>query len=122
MARFSLSADDLPPLEPTTLDRLLRRQLDEVLTRQFAEWADSVSLQLLSSCEWYVTTYGNVPTLVINCPDSVINWKMLHHVQELGSQLQAFSKDSRIRICPPIGTGDPFEIRVDELPIYEDRG
>jgi hypothetical protein len=114
-----LSPDDLPA-EVTEDDRILRRQLDETLTQRFGQLCDEFTKSLLSPCDWYVTTYANAVTLVINCPDSATNWRLLHHVQTLSTQLEPFSQSAKIRVCPPAGTGAPFEIRIDERSIYQD--
>lgn len=119
MTNPSLSPDDLPS-EVTEHDRTLRRQLDESLTQRFAQQCDLYTKSLLSRCDWYVTTYVNAVTLVINCPDSATNWRLLHHVLTLGSLMEQFSQYARIRVCPPLGTGAPFEIRVDERSMYRD--
>lgn len=120
MKNPNLPADDLPPIELSASDRALRRQLDASLTHRFEQQCDPFLKELLSLCDWYVTTYAHVVTLVIACPDMTTNWQMLHHVAYFGTPMEQFSQDAKIRIYPPIGTGEPFEIRVDELSIYQE--
>ncbi|MDX2229355.1 MAG: hypothetical protein NW220_06940 [Leptolyngbyaceae cyanobacterium bins.349] len=120
MKNLSLSPDDQPPIELSASDRALRRQLDASLTQRFEHQCDPFLTQLLSRCDWYITTYTNVVTLVIACPDSSTNWEVLHHVAYFGTPMEQFSQDAKIRIYPPMGTGEPFEIRVDELSIYRE--
>lgn len=121
MIKPFLPPDDLPTDELTQYDRRLRRQLDASLTDRFEQRCDPFTKELLSNCEWYITTYTHVVTLVIHCPDSATNWRVLHHVLTLGEPMAQFSQDAKIRIDPPPGRGTPFEIRVDELSIYRHR-
>lgn len=120
MKNPNLPPDDQPPVELSASDRALRRLLDASLTQRFEQQCDPFLKELLSLCDWYITTYTNVVTLVIACPDMATNWQMLHHVAYFGTPMEQVSKDAKIRIYPPIGTGDPFEIRVDELSIYQE--
>ena len=120
MPHLPLPPDDRPPAELSVSDRVLRRQLDASLTQRFEQQCDPFLTELLSHCDWYITTYTNVVTLVIACPDIATNWEVLHHVAYFGVPMEQFSQDSRIRIYPPMGTGEPFEIRVDELSIYRE--
>jgi hypothetical protein len=64
--------------------------------------------------------HTSVLTLVINCPTRHLNWRVLHNMQVIGTTLEKLSETAKIRVCPPISHGSPFEIRVDELPIYYD--
>ncbi len=119
MARL-LPSDDLPPQQIEIEDRILRRQLDTSLTRRLQQQCDSSMLKLLSSCDWTVTTTANVVILVIVCPNRAVNWHVLNQVIALGQQLAQFSQDAKLRIYPTPAMLDPFEIRVDELSIYQE--
>lgn len=118
MTPLNLPPDDLPPEELTAGDRQLRQQLDASLTQRFQHHCNPFVKQLLAQCDWYITTTAKGMMLVIACPDAATNWQVLHDVQSLGAPMAQFSQEARIRIYPPIGTGEPFEIRVDELSIY----
>ncbi len=120
MSNPSLSPDDLPPTEPTRFDRILRRQLEESTGKRLYEQCDRTVQALLSSCEWYITTNASALTLVIVCADRVTNWRVLNNLVQIGSQLEQFSSRAKIRICPPMGMGTPFEMRVDEISVYQD--
>jgi hypothetical protein len=112
--------DDLPPEQLGMDDRDLRRQLDLSLTQRYREQCNSELQTLLNACAWAITTTTNVVTLVIVCPDSITNWKVLSHIVTLGTGLAEFSTDARIRIYSTPEMLDQFEIRVDELSIYQD--
>lgn len=120
MTPLNLPPDDLPPEELTASDLQLRQHLDASLTQRFYQECNPLVTKLLAQCDWYVTTTAKGIILVIVCPDTAVNWQVLHNVQYLGAPMAQFSQTARIRICPPSRTGDPFEIRVDELPIYWD--
>jgi hypothetical protein len=120
MSQPFLPPDDLPPAEVDQLDGILRRQLEDAIGRCFYEACDGVTQSLLTSCEWYITTKAIALTLVINCPDLGLNWRVLNNIVPLGTRLEQFSASARIRISPPVGTGAPFEVRVDEISVYRD--
>lgn len=120
MATPALPADDLPPDQLELEDRLLRRQLDASLTQRFRQQCDSACLELLSRCDWSITTTANVATLVIVCPDLATNWQVLHQVVALGSGMAQFSEDAKLRIYATPEMVDLFEIRVDEISIYRE--
>jgi hypothetical protein len=120
MSQLSLPPDDLPPVKLDGRDEIFRQQLEDAIGRCFYEACDGVTQSLLTSCEWYITTKAIAPTLVINCSDLSTNWRVLNNIVPLGTPLEQFSPAARIRICPPIGTGAPFEIRVDEISVYRD--
>lgn len=120
MNKPSLPPEDLPPSEATPLDRILRRQLEETTSQHFYEACDRTTQALLSCCEWYVTTQASALTLVINCPDMNMNWRVLSNIVQLGSALEQIAKSAKIRVCPPVDMGTPFEIRVDEISVYRD--
>lgn len=112
--------DDLPPEQLGIDDRDLRRQLDLSLTQRFRQLCNSELQTLLNACAWAITTTTNVVTLVIVCPNRVTNWAILSQVVNLGNELAEFSTDARIRIYSTPEMLDQFEIRVDELSIYQD--
>ena len=118
MDNTSLPPDDLPPDNLNFADNLLRLHLEECLTKYFYEACDFEQQSLLSHCQWYITTYANAPTLVIDPPDSTINWRLLKGLVKLGSVLKQLARDAKIRVYPPAGMGTPFEMRVDELSVY----
>lgn len=120
MSYLSLHPDDLPPVELGAEDATLRRKLEESIGKRFYESCDGVTQSLLISCEWYVSNSSKGLVLVINCPDQVINWRVLNNVLPIGHCMAQFSQQARIRVCPPPGMGDPFEVRVDELSMYQD--
>lgn len=117
--RPELPEDDLPPSVTTLPDRILQRQLEESIEKYFYQACDHSMQALLSKCEWYVTTNAKSVTLVIECPDTLMNWRVLKNLVKLGATLQQFAS-ARIRVCPPPGPGTPFEMRVDELSVYRD--
>jgi hypothetical protein len=116
----TLPPDDLPPSKPTKFDRILRRQLEESTGKSFYTGCDRNVQELLSTCEWYITTNASALTLVIVCPDRVTNWRVLNNLVNIGHQLEQFSNRAKIRIFPPMGMGTPFEMRVDEISLYRD--
>lgn len=59
-------------------------------------------------------------TLVIVCPDRATNWQVLNHVVTLGNLMALFSPDAKLRIYATPEMVEPFELRVDELPIYRE--
>jgi hypothetical protein len=120
MNKPSLPPEDLPPAKDTRVDRILRRQLEESTGNRFYEACDRAIQELLSSCEWYITTNASAMTLVIACSDMQTNWHILNNIVAIGSRLEQISKTAKIRVCPPVGMGSPFEIRVDKISVYRD--
>lgn len=120
MPELNLPSDDLPPAVITAADEGLRRELKAALARCLYELCDGVTQSLLMTCEWYVTTSAPALTLVINCPNSSVNWRVLNNLVPLATQLAWFSEAARIRVCSIEETDDPFELRVDEIAIYGD--
>jgi hypothetical protein len=118
--QFSRSPDDLPPSELTEIDGLLRRQLEISIGKNFYDSCTNKIKLLLASCEWYFTTNASAMTLLINCPDLTTSWSVLNAVVSIATSLKNFASSGKIRICPPISKGEPFEIRVDELDIYQE--
>jgi hypothetical protein len=117
MNNSSLPADDLPPPNLDLIDSLMRLNLEESLAKCFFQACTKRQQALLSTCQWYITT-ANVPTLVIECPDDVTNWRLLKALVKLGGVLKKLAKNAKIRVYPP-GMGTAFEMRVDELFVYK---
>lgn len=115
-----LSPDDLPPPTLTGVDEKLRRQLEASIAKRFYEGCDGVIQALLCQCEWTITTQATALTLVLTCPDMAVNWRVLHNIVPLANQLARFSMSAQIRVCPPSEIGTPFELRVDEIAVYDD--
>jgi hypothetical protein len=120
MKNSPLPPDDLPPSQTGHSDGILRRQLEDALSKYFYESCDGVTQALLTNCEWYFNTIAVAPTLVINCPDAATNWRVLNNVVAIATALSRFSSSAKIRVCPPVEAGTPFEIRVDEISVYRD--
>jgi len=120
MGSTALPPDDLPPQSLQIDDRQLRRQLDLSLTQRFQQQCDPTSLKILSSCEWSITTTANVGMLVIVCPNRQTNWQVLNQVVPLSNAMAKFSQDAKVRIYPTPEMLDYFEIRVDEISIYQE--
>jgi len=59
-------------------------------------------------------------TLVIECPDQVTNWQILQQIVPMANVLYGIVSSAKIRVCPPNSQTVPFEMRVDELPVYRD--
>lgn len=114
-----LPPDDLPPAEITDLDAGLRRQLELSTSRHFFEACDGPTQSLLMECRWTICIL-EVLTLIIYCPDALINWRVLGHLGAIAERLAPFSDRSKIRVYPPSGKGDPFDMRVDERSAYRD--
>ena len=114
-----LPEDDLPPSEIKLTDRILQRQLEKSIGNYFYQACDRPTQALLSKCQWYVITNANLITLVIECPDPSLNWRVLKNLVKLGSALASWPR-AKIRVCPPPATGTPFEMRVDEISVYRD--
>ncbi|MGK7946921.1 MAG: hypothetical protein AB4058_20880 [Microcystaceae cyanobacterium] len=113
-----LPADDLPSVFPERIDGWLRHQLDQVTEHYFYQLCDPDTQNLLSLCNWYLTTRGKGLTLVIHCPNSQVNWRVLDYMGNLAQLLEPLASSARIRVHPPFGEGDPIEMRVDEQTIY----
>jgi hypothetical protein len=116
----NLPPDDLPPQQLEIGDQILLRQLDLSLTQIFLHQCDLVCQQLLAQCHWTITTTANVAMLVIVCSDKKTNWLVLNQVTALANSMAQISQDAKLRIYPTPQRLDYFEIRVDELPIYQD--
>jgi UDP-N-acetyl-D-mannosaminuronic acid transferase (WecB/TagA/CpsF family) len=116
----NLPPDDLPPQQLEIGDQILLRQLDLSLTQMFLRQCDSVCQQLLAQCHWAITTTANVAMLVIVCPNKKTNWLVLNQVTILANSMAQISQDAKLRIYPTPQRLDYFEIRVDELPIYQE--
>lgn len=118
--QFSRSPDDLPPSQIAAIDGLLRRQLEVSIGKNFYNACTNKVKILLASCEWYFNTNASAMTLVINCPDLTTSWSVLNEVVAIATTLKDFASSAKVRISPPINKGEPFEIRVDELDIYQE--
>lgn len=112
--------EDYHPMQPTSADIILRQQLEYSISRYFYEACDRSIQSLLSECRWYVTTRANALTLVIECPDQVTNWRILQKIVAMGTLLNSIISSAKIRVCPPDNYGVAFEMRVDELAVYQD--
>jgi hypothetical protein len=120
MNKSSLSPDDMPPVQVTQLDRMMQVELERSIGRCVYEGCDQITRALLSNCQWYITTESSVLRLVIDCPDIVSYWHIVSNIPQIGSKLERFCKDAKIRVYPPTGKGMPFEISVNEISAYRD--
>ena len=57
---------------------------------------------------------------MIECPDQVTNWRILQKIVAMGTLLNSLISSAKIRVCPPDNYGVAFEMRVDELAVYQD--
>lgn len=120
MGLSSLPSDDRAPVKLGKDDTTMHRQLKEALSKGFYEACSGVIQALLLTCEWHLATNADVLTLVIACPNMTVNWRVLSNLVALGHSLQRFTPNAKICICPPVGMGIPFELRVDEISMYRD--
>ncbi|HAC64091.1 MAG TPA: hypothetical protein DCF68_11265 [Cyanothece sp. UBA12306] len=111
MDKRSLPPDDLPPRIPP--DWELAKELDEVTGRYFYQDCDRATQRVLSGCGWYFSSFINVLTLVIVCPDKNTNWQILKKLDSLSNYLKTFTNSAKIRIYPPPGEGTVMEIPVN---------
>jgi hypothetical protein len=121
MRKDFLQNDELHPIQPTTADILLSQQLEYSISKYFYAGCDRHLQKLLSSCTWYVNTHAPALTLVIECPDQVTNWRVLQKMVPMATLLNEIVSSAKIRVCAPKNQGLPFEMRVDELSVYQDR-
>lgn len=122
MRQYYLRDDDLRPIQPTSADIILRQQLEYSISKYFYDACSRCVQDLLSSCRWYVKSYGTALTLVIECPNQEINWRVLQKVVTMATSLREFNNTAKIRICPPDCQGACLEIRVDEISVYRHWG
>jgi hypothetical protein len=115
-----LSPDDLPPSQSHLMDYWLRKQLEQVTSHYFYENCDQFTRDLLALCQWNLTTQGNALTLVIFCPNSLVNWRVLNHINTFARLLDSLAQSAIIRVYPPFQQGEPLEVRVDERMVYGD--
>jgi hypothetical protein len=115
-----LPPDDMPPVEGSEFDGILRRELEQSTTRCFYEACDRITQTLLSMCQWHMTTNFGPLMLIIQCPDMPTFWNIMSDISQLGNRLKRFANRAKIRVCPPPDNGAPFEIRVDEISLYRD--
>ncbi|WP_228059606.1 hypothetical protein [Plectonema radiosum] len=118
--KYFFQNDDLGPFQPSSADIVLRQQLEKSLSKFFYDNCDRKIRDLLSVCRWYVTTQTSAMVLVIECPDQVTNWRVLQRMVPMASLLNNIASSAKIRICPPVNQGIPFEMRVDELSVYRE--
>jgi hypothetical protein len=118
MPPSSLPSDDRPPVQFSQDDKTIQRQLKEALNKGFYEACSGVVQGLLLTCEWHLTTEADALTLVIACSNMTVNWRVLSNLTAIGQSLERFTPNAKISICPPIGMGIPFELRVDEIAQY----
>lgn len=116
---FALPPEDHAPGSYSNLDVLLRRQLELSTRKHFFEACDGSTQSLLMECDWDMSV-AEALLLVIHCPDVLTNWRMLNRMTQMAETLSQFSPMAKIRICPPTGEGDPFDMRVDERSEYRD--
>jgi len=115
MNKSFLPADDLPPVKTTLLDELLLRQLAEAIGRRFYQSCGSTTRTLLSSCHWYFKTNTYPMTLAIFCYDIESYWHIMNSIPYILNRLKQFSNSAKIRLCPPVEKGVPWEVGVDEI-------
>ncbi|WP_315785302.1 hypothetical protein [Fischerella sp. JS2] len=120
MNKEFLPKDDLHPIQLTSADIILRQQLENSISSYFFNACDRTVQNLLSSCRWYILSYANALTLVVECPDQITNWRVLQKIVPMAAILGDIISSAKIRICPPKKEGMPFEMRVDELAVYRD--
>lgn len=120
MTPIFLPPEDRPPEATTDVDAELRRQLELRTTKHFFESCDGSTQSLLMECGWTISV-EEVLILVIHCPDAITNWRVLNRIAEIADPLAQFSPLAKIRVFPPMGTGGPFDMRVDERSEYRDR-
>jgi hypothetical protein len=116
---LSLPPDDRPPDDLTEQDAALRRQLELSTNKHFFETCSGSIQSLLMECSWTISV-AEVPILVIYCPDSLRNWRVLSQMTTIATALAQFSPQAKIRVYPPMGTGAPFDLRVDERLEFRD--
>ena len=109
----SLPPEDLPPESTTELDIELKRQLEGALCQYFFEACDGSTQSMLMECRWTINIVEAV-ILIIHCADQEKNWRVLNRMATLAEYLSEFSSHARIRVYPPLDTGLPFDMRVDE--------
>ncbi len=117
--KYGSTGDDYHPIQPSSADIILRQQLEHSISKYFYESCDRRIQDLLSHCRWYVTTQAGVLTLVIECPDQFTNWRILQQIVPMATLLSSIVSSAKIRVCPPENKSVPFEMRVDELSVYQ---
>ncbi|MDP5338434.1 MAG: hypothetical protein NWQ28_07630 [Nodularia sp. (in: cyanobacteria)] len=117
---YQLPPDDLPPTEVTKQDGMLHLELERSIGRCFFHACDRITQVLLSNCQWYLTKNSTTLTLIIDCPDIVSYWHIVSNIAQLGNRLERFTSNAKIRVYPPFGKGQPFEISVNEISAYRD--
>ena len=118
MTQFVLPPDDLPPAQLEAGDHRLLWQLQQTVNKLFYQACDGVTQGLLINCEWSLTISAPALTLVITCTDMDMSWRVLRNIDGIRPHLERFSPNARIRVCPP--EGDPIELHIDEISVYQD--
>ncbi|MBF2065937.1 MAG: hypothetical protein IGS39_16180 [Calothrix sp. C42_A2020_038] len=120
MNKYSQSPDDMPPAIISQLDKMMQVELERSIGRCVYEDCDRITQALLLNCQWYITSEASTLRLTIDCPDVVSYWHIVSNIPQIGSRLERFSKNAKVRVYPPTGKGMPFEISVNEISAYRD--
>jgi hypothetical protein len=120
MNKYSPTPDDMPPEKVSQFDRMMHVELERSIARCVYEECDQITQALLSNCQWYVTYQASTLKLIVDCPDVVSYWHIVSNIPQIGSRIERFSKDAKIRVYPPTGKGMPFEISISEISAYRD--
>ena len=115
MYKYSLTPDDLPPVKVTLLDQVLLRQLAEAIGKHFYKSCRSTTRILLSSCHWYFKTNTYPMTLFIFCYDMENYWHVMNAIPYILTMLKQFSNSAKISLSPPVDSGVPWEVGMDEI-------
>jgi hypothetical protein len=100
-------------------DYQLQLDLDEMTRQYFFSTCDPLLQSILSQCAWRLTSQGKALTLIIVCPTLVLNWLILEKMAAFATVLGGFAESALIRVHPPLGYGEPLEMRVDERSLFE---
>ncbi|MEM6521673.1 MAG: hypothetical protein AAF722_20350 [Cyanobacteria bacterium P01_C01_bin.70] len=117
---FALPPEDRPADSPGDRDALLRRQLELSTQAHFFEACNGSIQSLLMECRRWDISLAKGLLLIIHCPDAMTNWRVLNRIAAIAAVLAQFSAPAKIRVYPPKGQGDPFDMRVDERSEYRD--
>lgn len=115
----ALPPDDRPPQSPTERDLTLQRQLELTTSQHFFEACNGSIQALLMTCGWTIHL-TDVLMLVIHCPDTPTNWRVLNRIAQIAEPLANLNPLAKIRVYPPMGMGGPFDMRVDERQEFRD--
>ncbi|NJL57552.1 hypothetical protein HC928_22300 [bacterium] len=64
-------------------DREFYQQLEASIAKQFYDRCHAEIQELLSCCQWHITTENHVLTLIILCPTTHINWQVCQQASAL---------------------------------------